>query len=277
MRAVFCGLQCLDEADAGIHGTINAPGAFLGRVLQAEFYRVDLELFGQLVDDLLGGKGRLRGARGPIGLRVRLVVDDVVGFDPRVRQVVAAKDAHRSGADDAAGKSAAVVGHPGVASDESAVLFRAELDANKGAGCGAGPFEDFIALHGHFHGSAAFSAKQRGDRLEIDDDLSAEAAADLARYDDDLRNGNLQQLGDLLTGVERALRRAPNLQAAVFVPHGDGGVRLDVALMHAGGAKFALDDYVRLLEAVVGLALLKQHADLNIGRLVTFLSHLLGA
>ena len=107
MRAVFRGLKRFDEADARINGTIDAARPFLSRVLQPQLNGVDLQLLSQLVDHLLAGESSLRGAGSAVGLGVWLVVDDVVGFDPRVRQVVAAKNAHRAGANDAAGKRTA--------------------------------------------------------------------------------------------------------------------------------------------------------------------------
>ena len=168
-----------------------------------------------------------------------------------MRQVVATEDAHAARADHAAGKRAAVVGQPGFAGDERAVFLRAEFHAHERAGRRARPFKDLVALHRHLHRPAAFPAEQGGDRLQIDGDLAAEAAADFARHDQALaKSGICSSSADLLPAVERALRGGPDFQPAVFVPHGDGGVRLDVALMHAGRAKLPLDDDIRLLEAV---------------------------
>ena len=46
-----------------IDRTVDAARAFLDRVLQAELDRIDLQLFGQLVDHRFAGKRRLRRAR----------------------------------------------------------------------------------------------------------------------------------------------------------------------------------------------------------------------
>ena len=52
-------------------------------------------------------------------------------------------------------------------------------------GVGPVPSKTSFALHDHLHRPAALAAQERGDRLEIDGDLAAEPAADLARDDHD--------------------------------------------------------------------------------------------
>src|SRR5438105_706215 len=126
MLAVLGGLERLYQSDARIDRSIDAAGAFFGGVLQAEIDRIDLQLLGQLVDDLFAGEGGLRRAGCAVRLRMWLIVDHVVGLDPRVRQFVATEDAHGAWANHAAGKTAAVVRHPSRASDERAILFRAQ-------------------------------------------------------------------------------------------------------------------------------------------------------
>ena len=71
-----------DEADARIDGAVDAARPLLGGVLQPELDRVDAELLGQLVDDLLAGERRLRRAGRAVGLRLGLVVADVVSRRP---------------------------------------------------------------------------------------------------------------------------------------------------------------------------------------------------
>ena len=101
-------------------------------------------LLGQLVDDLLAGEGRLRRAGRPVGLGLGLVVADVVAVDPGVGQVVATEDAHAARADHAAGKRAAVVGQPGLAGHERAVLLGPELHPHERAGRRPGALEDLV-------------------------------------------------------------------------------------------------------------------------------------
>ena len=55
-------LQAFDEADAGIDRPVHPARSLLRGVLEAELDRVDAELRGQLVDDLLAGERRLRRA-----------------------------------------------------------------------------------------------------------------------------------------------------------------------------------------------------------------------
>ncbi len=245
MVAGLGGFQRFDEADPRIGRPIDAARPLLGRVLQPELDRVDLQLLGQLVDHRLAGERRLRGAGRPIGLRLGLVDQHVVAVDPGVGQLVAAEHAHAARADHAAGKRPGVVGQPGLARGQLAVLGRAQLDPHERAGRGSGPLENFVAVHHHLHRPAALAAEHRGHRLQIDGDLAAEAAADFARHHRDLRHGNLQQLGRLLPGRERPLRRSPDRQMAVLVPQRGRDVRLDVALVHAGRFELALDDHVR--------------------------------
>ena len=156
------------------------------------------------------------------------------------------------------GKRAAVVGQPRLAGDERAVFLRAELHAHERAGRRAGPLEDLVALHRHLHRPAALAAEQRGDRLEVDGDLAAEAAADLARHDDaPARRGSAAARPPAGGQLNAPCVARPDLQPAVLVPHRDGGVRLDVALVDARRAELALDDHVGLLEALVDVALLE--------------------
>ena len=244
--AVLGRLQALTRPIARIDGAIDAPGALLGRVLEAELDRVDAQLLGQLVDDLLAGEGRLRGPRRPVGLGLGLVVDHVEAINPGVWQVVATEDAHGTRADHPAGKGSAVVSQPGFAGRELALLRRAELDADERARRGAGCLEDLVALHDHLHRPAALAAQEGRDRFQVDGDLASEAAADLARDDQALRDGNIQQLGHLLTAVEGSLGGRPDLEPVVLVPERDRGVRLDVTLMNAGRAELALHDEVGL-------------------------------
>ena len=65
--AVPGGLQAFDEADAGIDRPVDAAGPLLRRVLEAELERVDAQLLGQFVDDLLAGEGRVGRARRAVG------------------------------------------------------------------------------------------------------------------------------------------------------------------------------------------------------------------
>ena len=92
-----------------------------------------------------------------------------------------------------------------------------------------------------------------------------------------LRDRDLQQLGHLLPAVERALRGGPDLEPAVLVPHRDGDVRLDVALVHAGRAELALDDHVGLGKPLGDVPLLELEVRGDVRRLVALLAHRIGA
>src|SRR3954471_7725602 len=97
------------------------------------------------------------GAWGSVGLGMRLVVDDVIGFDAGVRKVIAAKNAHGPGTDDTAGKAAAFVSHPGVASDQRAVFFGTDFHAQVTTRRWPGSFKDLAPLHRDLDGPAAFA------------------------------------------------------------------------------------------------------------------------
>src|SRR4029434_9227423 len=101
--AVLSGLQRLHKANSRINGAIDAPRPFLGGILQPELDRIDLQLGRNLVHDLFAGKRRLRGARGAVSLSLRLVVEHVIAIDLGIWELIAAEDAHRAGADHAAG------------------------------------------------------------------------------------------------------------------------------------------------------------------------------
>ena len=148
---------------------------------------------------------RRSSRRGAVGRRLRLVDADVVAVDADVRDVVAAEDAHAAGADHAAGEGAGLVGQVGLAGDERAVLVAPSFTRMYEPGVGPVPSKTSLRFIDHLDRPAGLPAEDGRDRLEVDGDLAAEAAADLAWHDLDLRDRHLQQLGDLLADSERAL------------------------------------------------------------------------
>ena len=104
-------------------------------------------------------------------------------------------------------------------------------------------------------------------RLEVDDGLAAEAAADLGRDGADV--AQLRR-----PSARRVMARTMNwpwlLLQIVALPSGDAdeaGVRLDVALVHRLGPEAALDDDLGLGEAGLDVAQLVLELAGDVGRL----------
>ena len=109
--------------------------------------------------------------------------------------------------------------------------------------------EHLLARHHHLHRPARLLGQRERERLEVDDRLAAEAAADLGRRDADLADVPAEQARAVRAHDPVALGRHPDVGLAVLRHAGDAGVRLDVALVHGLGGELALDDDVGLLEA----------------------------
>ena len=112
---------------------------------------------------------------------------------------------------------------------------------------------------------AGLAREDGSHRLQVDQRLAAESAADLHGDGLDPGDGNAGDEGHLITHVEVALAAAPDGDVAVRPPVHGGGVRLDVALMHRLGAELALDDYVGVLEALLDVAHLEKEMVGDVG------------
>ena len=143
-------------------------------------------------------------------------------------------------------------------------------------GVGPVPSKTSSRFIDHLHRPAALAAEDRRDRLQIDGDLAAEAAADLARHDRALARRESATARPFAAGRERALRGGPDRQVAVLVPQRGGDVRLDVALVNAGGLNSRSIDHVGLLETLVDVALLEVKMSGDVARLVFRLAHRVG-
>ena len=132
---------------------------------------------------------------------------------------------------------------------DGAVLLGADLDLDCARPRSVRSPEHFLAGHHHLHRTAAFLRERQRHRLEIDQRLAAEAAADLRRGHADVGHVDPQQLRDIGANHELALAAAPDLRLAVARRGGDAGMRLDIALMHGLGGVVALDDHLGVLEA----------------------------
>src|SRR3990172_10761866 len=96
--------------------------------------------------------------------------------------------------------------------------------------------------------------RQRGSQRLEEDELAAEAAAERRRDDAHLVLGQAQGLGDFGARVEERLGGRPHGDVAERVHLREGRARLEVALVDDTRAVGALDDDVRLGEALGDVA-----------------------
>ena len=112
-------------------------------------------------------------------------------------------------------------------------------------------------------------ARQRdGHRLDIDDGLAAEGAADLGGMHAQVAELHAEELRGIRAHDEVPLARAPELALAVGVEARDAGVRLDIALVHRRGLEGHLDDLVGRREARLDVAHLVFDALRDVRRLL---------
>ena len=122
-----------------------------------------------------------------------------------------------------------------------AVLLGAELHLDDAARGRAGGAEHLLAAHHHLDRTAGLLRQRQRHRLEVDEGLAAEAAADLGRDRADIGDVDAEQLGAVGADHELALARAPDRALAVGADADDAGMRLDIALVHRLGRVPALD------------------------------------
>ena len=242
MRVSERRLQGLLVAHAPERRPVRGLGALLGGILLAQHERVHFQGLGQLVERALNGEGPDRRPGRPIGGNLGPVGAHVVAHDVHVGDVVGRKGATHCAANGRAGERAGlqIVGGPD--GGDPAVLGGADLDRARRAGRGAGGAEHLIARHHHLHRAAGLLGQDQRHRLQIDDGLAAEAAADLGRDGADVAQLDARQLGRHVAHHEVALAAAPDGDLARLVDTDEAGVGLDVALVHGLGLEAALDD-----------------------------------
>src|SRR5262249_47019098 len=233
---------------------VRGLGALARRVHHAELNPIDSELLGDLVDHALDRELGDRRAGRAVGRHLRAVGDDVVADDLDVLHVVRRVSTEDTRLHRRALERARLVLELGEAGDELAVLRGAHLDLDGGARGRARGLEDLLARHDHLHRTLGLPRERQGQRLQIDDGLAAEAAADLRGGHADLGDVHPEETRVVGAHDEVALRAARELGRAVLGHAGQRGVRLDVALVHRRRLELALDDDVRLLEAGLDVA-----------------------
>ena len=106
-----------------------------------------------------------------------------------------------------------------------------------------------------------------GDRLQVDQGLAAESAADLHGDYLDVGNRYAQDVGRLVPNVEMSLAAAPDSNAVVGGPQRRGGMGFDVALMHRLGTELPLYNDVGFREALLDIAGLEEEVVGDVGAL----------
>ena len=215
-------------------------------VFQPQLQRVHADLLCQNVERALDRKGRDRRARRPVGGRFRPVADDVVTNGMLVRDVVGRKGAQARVHHRRAGEGARLELELAFGRGDRAVLLDADLDPHRGAGGRPRGFEHLVAAHHDLDRPPRFFGQQGGDRLEVDNGLAAEAAADLCRRHANIADRHTEQFRGQRADYEMPLARGPDLGLAVGVEPGDAGMRLDIGLVHRRRLELLVDDLVGL-------------------------------
>ena len=266
MRVLARRFDGLDEADAREDRAVRGLGSHPGGVLQPQLQRIHLQRFGDLIHHAFDAIGADRCARGAVGRDLRAVGDDVEAVGVDVRDVVGREGAPGGTTDRRTGKGAGLQAEGAAGGDQRAVLHGADLDLAVRARRRARGVEHLGTRHDHLDRAAGLLRQHQRQRLEIDDGLAAEAAADLGGNGADVVLRDARQIGAHRADHELALARTPDRGLAV----GDAdqtGVRLDVALVDGLGAEAALDDHVGLGEACVDVTQLVLEGSGDVGGL----------
>ncbi len=241
-------------------------GAVLGGIDVAQLERFDLQFARQLVHAALDAEGRVGRAGGAVGRNLRAVGHDVIADDADMREIVHRKAAHARRADRRARERAGLELDEQLGGDDTPVLFGAQLDLDDAAGGRAGAAEHLLAAHHDLDRAARLLRQRQCHRLEIDQRLAAEAAADLGRHRADVGDVDAEQLGAIGAHHEMALARAPDRALAVIADRDDAGMRLDIGLMHRLRRVAALDRDLGVLPAGGDVALREGDPLGDIGR-----------
>ena len=140
-----------------------------------------------------------------------------------------------------------------------AVLLGPDLDLDDPARGRSGAAEHLFPAHHHLDRPAGFLGHRQGQRLEINEGLAAEPAADLGRDRANVGNVEPEQLGAIGADHELALARAPDRALAVIGIGDDAGMRLDIGLMHRLGRVAPLDRDIGVAEPGLDVALGERH------------------
>ncbi len=228
--------------------------AILGAVDLAHTQRIDLQRVREFVDAAFDAERADRRTRRAVGGNLGPVGQDVIADRQRIRKVV---DRHPTDAallHRRAGERAGLVFENALRGGDVAVLLRADLDFDDGAGSGPGGAEHLLAAHHHLDRPARFFRQHVGERFEIDDRLAAEPAADLGRDRADIGDIGTAEARGVGADHELALARAEDRRLAVGADRNQARMRLNIALVHRFCRIAPLDDEIGFLEAGLDVA-----------------------
>ena len=254
------------EADGTVRRTVGREVPLRDGIREPDLDRIETERGGDLVDGRFDGERRHRRSRCAVRRHLRLVDDDVVGVDVEVGDVVGREHAHRTGARGRAAIGTRLVIERCGRRHDRAVLLRTELHADLRRRRRAGGAEHLVAGHHHLHRPLRLTRQHHCERLEVDRNLAAEAAADLARCHLDVCGIEAEHRRRGVAHKEGALRARPDVDAAVLVHTRHAGMRLDVALMAGRRAEHALHDDISRSEAGCEVAALQFEASGDVRR-----------
>ena len=248
------GPQRLLVADLAQRRTVGGLRALLGRILLPQHQRVHLQGRGQLVERALHRERTDRRAGRAIGRDLGPVRHHVEAGDLHVRQVVGRERAAHRAANGRARKGAGLQAVGRLHGGDPAVPGGPDLDRARRARRRAGGAEHLIARHHHLDRAARLARQHQRQRLQVDDGLAAETAADLGWNGANVAQPGAGELARHVAHHEVALAAAPDGGAAILGDAHETGVRLDIALMHGLGLEAALDDHLRRGEARLDVA-----------------------
>ena len=133
----------------------------------------------------------------------------------------------------------------------------------------AGPraaLQHLLAREHQLDRPAALLRQPHRDRLAVDGDLAAEAAADLERHHLELRLRQPEHAGDHQLGRELALRGGPHGGEAVGIDLGHRHLRLQIALVRGVDLDARLRGRRRLAERARGIAAGDDDARADVAR-----------
>src|ERR1700730_10102985 len=139
--------------------------------------------------------------------------------------------------------------------DDGAVPLGPELDVDDTARCRTRAPEHLFAGHHDLDRPTRLAGQSQRHRLDVDERLAAEPAADLGRGDTNAGDIDVEQFRAIGADHELTLAAGPDLHLPIGSGRDDTGVRLDIALMHRLGRIAPLDDDIGLAEAGCGIAL----------------------
>ena len=181
VRAVAHRFEHCLEADRPVRRTVRRVVAFGHGVLQPQLDRVDPERARDLVDQRLGGERRHRRAGRAIRRDLRLVDDHVVGFDEEVgdgvrRERSTSRRRRTANRGRRPPRNRAMRDAATIVPSFFAPIFIADLRAGRRT---RRP-EHLVARHHHLDRPLRLARQHDRERLEVDGNLPAEPAADLA-------------------------------------------------------------------------------------------------